>query len=86
MEKLSLKKKRFIIWLYLNGVSYDEIAREANVTKAAVGFFILKLKTGQYPEFNGLSVQIETLRKLTLKFKKLNLAPSQFTVERRWNM
>jgi len=70
MEKLSLEKRRLIIWLYLNGMSFDKISREAKVTKAAVGFFILKLKIGQSPEFNGLFQQIKPLRKLALEFKQ----------------
>ena len=49
MEKLSLNKRRciiHIIQLYLEGMSYDEIARGANVTKTTVGYVILRLKTG----------------------------------------
>ena len=71
MDRLSLKKRNRIIWLYLNGMSYDEIAREADVTKAIAGCVILKLRTGQYPEFAALSEQIEILRKLTRKLRRL---------------
>lgn len=31
IEKLPLKKKKLIIWLYLDGMSYDEIASSANI-------------------------------------------------------
>ena len=33
IEKLPLKKKRLIIWLYLDGMSYDEIASSTNIDK-----------------------------------------------------
>ena len=69
MKELSLKKRKCIIRLYIEGMSFNEIACGANVTKAAVGYVILKLKTGQYPEFTGLSEPIEILRKIALELR-----------------
>jgi len=84
MEKLSIKKRKCIIRLYIEGISYNEIARGTNVNKTTVGCVISKLKTGQYPEFTGLSEQIELLRKLVLKLRQLRFAPQQITKEGRW--
>jgi len=36
MEKLSLKKKLFVIRLYFEGLSYDEISATAGVSKGTV--------------------------------------------------
>ncbi len=83
MEKLSIKKRRCIIRLYIEGMSYNEIARGTNVNKATVGCVISKLKTAQYPEFAGLPEQVETLRKLARKLRLLRFAPQQITKERR---
>ena len=72
---LSIKKRRQIIRLYMEGISYNVIERRANVTKDTVEHVIFKLKIGQYHEFNGLSEQIEMLRKLSLELRQLGLAP-----------
>ncbi|MFC1953605.1 hypothetical protein ACFLWR_05710 [Chloroflexota bacterium] len=64
-------------------MSYDEIAYEANIDKANIRYVIFQLKTGQYSEFTDLSDQIEMLRKLTLKLRRLRLEPRQITNERR---
>lgn len=69
IEKLPLKKKKLIIWLYLDGMSYDEIASSANIDKDTVTNVIFKLKAGLYPEFGELSEQIDPLRKLTLELR-----------------
>ncbi|MFC1954403.1 hypothetical protein ACFLVZ_01100 [Chloroflexota bacterium] len=82
-KKISVKKRNQIIWLYLDGMSYDEIAYEANIDKANIRYVIFQLKTGQYPEFVDLSDQIEILRKLTLKLRQVRLEPRKINKERR---
>ena len=49
MEKLSIKKRLLVIRLYLQGLSYGEIASKANVAKGSIGNIITDLKAGRFP-------------------------------------
>ncbi len=80
MEKLSLKKKLFVIRLYFEGLSYDEIAAKAGVGKGTVANVITELKAGRFPEFGDLSEQIDLLRELAVDLKRTRLTPVQAAV------
>ena len=47
MQKLSLRKQLAIVRLYLGGLSYDEIATKAAVSKGTVANVVADLKAGQ---------------------------------------
>ena len=49
MQEISLKKKMSIIKLYLEGLSYDEIAARGNISKGKVANIISELKAGRFP-------------------------------------
>jgi len=80
MEKLSLKKKLFVIRLYFEGLSYDEIAAKAGIGKGTVANVITELKAGRFPEFGDLSEQIDLLRELAVDLKRTRLTPVQAAV------
>ena len=80
MEKLSLKKKLLIIRLYIEGLSYSEIAAKTNVSKGTVSNVIAELKAGLFPQFGDLSEQIELLRDLAVDLKRTGLTPVQASV------
>ena len=80
MEKLSLKKKLFVIRLYLEGLSYDEIAARASVGKGTVANIITDLKVGRFPEYGDLSEQMELIRELAVDLKRTRLTPIQAAV------
>jgi len=71
MEKLSLKKKLFVIRLYFEGLSYDEIAAKAGVSKGTVANIITELKAGRFPEFADFLLNVlgleQTLAGITKK-------------------
>ena len=50
MQKLPLRKVLTIIKLYLNGLSYSEIADKADVGKSTIADVIASLKAGRFPE------------------------------------
>jgi len=80
MEKLSLKKKLFVIRLYLEGLSYDEIAAKASVSKGTVANVITELKAGRFPEFGDLHEQLEIIRELAIDLKRTRLTSVQAAV------
>ena len=49
MEKLSYRKQVMIVRMYLNGLSYDEIAAKVGVSKGTVANVIAELKAGRFP-------------------------------------
>ena len=81
MEKLSLKKKLLIIRLYMEGLPYSKIATKAGVGKGTVSNVIAELKSGRFPEFGGLSEQLELIRELATDLKRTRLTPVQAAVQ-----
>ena len=61
MERLSARKKANIVWLYLSGLSYDEIAAKYGVSKGTVANVIADLKAGRFPEAADVVEQLELL-------------------------
>ncbi len=80
MEKLSLKKKLLVIRLYLEGLSYGEIAARAGVGKGTVANIITDLKSGRFPEFGDLPEQLELIRELAIDLRRTRLTPVQAAV------
>ncbi|NQT47986.1 MAG: hypothetical protein HQ578_03320 [Chloroflexi bacterium] len=79
-EKLSTKKSLSIIRLYLNGLSYGEIAAKAGVGKGTVANIATGLKVGQFPEAGDVADQVEVLRELAVDLKHWKLTPAQASV------
>ena len=80
MEKLSLKKKLVVIKLYLEGLSYDEIAAKTHVGKGTVSNIVAELKAGVFPEYGDLSEQLDLLRELAVELKRTRLTAVQSAV------
>ena len=80
MEKLSLKKKLLVIRLYAEGLSYDEIAARASVSKGTVANVISELKAGRFPEVGDLPERLELLRELAIDLRRSRLTPVQAAV------
>ena len=80
MEKLPLRKQLIIIKLYFDGLSYDEIATKANVSKGSVSNVISDLKAGRFPKAGDIPEQIELLRELAVDLKQSRLTPGQAAV------
>ena len=76
-EKLSIRKSLSIIRLYLNGLSYGEIAAKAGVGKETVANVIAGLNAGKLPEVGDAADQVEVLRELALDLKHCKLTPAQ---------
>lgn len=66
MQKLSLRKQLAIVRLYLGGLSYDEIATKAAVSKGTVANVVADLKAGQILDVQELVEQLELLRELAV--------------------
>ncbi len=75
MEKLSYRKQVMIVRMYLNGLSYDEIAAKVGVSKGTVANVIAELKAGCFPEASDVREQIEFLRELAVDLRKSRLTP-----------
>jgi len=80
MERLSARKKANIVWQYLSGLSYDEIAARSGVSKGTVANVIADLKAGRFPEAVDVVEQIELLRELSLDLKRSKLTAGQCAV------
>jgi len=80
MEKLSYRKQVMIVRMYLNGLSYDEIAAKVGVSKGTVANVIAELKAGRFPEASDVREQIEFLRELAVDLRKSGLTPGRAVV------
>jgi len=77
MEKLSLRKQLGIVRLYLGGLSYDEIAVQAGVSKGTVANVVGDLKAGRVLDVQGPAEQLELLRELAVDLRRCRLTPGQ---------
>jgi len=75
MQELSMNKKMRIIKLYLDGFSYDEIAKKVGVSKGTVSNVIAALKAGQFPEISTVPEEIEQLRDLATTIRRGGISP-----------
>lgn len=73
MEKLSAKKRMIAVRAYLDGMTYDEIAAKAGVSKGTVANVISELKAGRFPEAGDVSEQLDLLRELAVDMRKSGL-------------
>ena len=73
MEKLSAKKRMIAVRAYLDGMTYDEIAAKAGVSKGTVANVISDLKAGRFPEAGDVSEQLDLLRELAVDMRKSGL-------------
>jgi len=58
-------------------VFYDKIANACGISKGSVVNIINEMKKGFYPEFDSLLGQVDVLRDLAVKLRKLGLKASQ---------
>jgi len=77
MERLTAKKRLSVLMSYFRGLSYDEIAAKAGVSKGTVANIIADLRAGSFPEAGDVDDQIELLRDLSLDLRRSNLSPGQ---------
>ena len=77
MQKLSLRKQLVVVRLYLGGLSYDEIAAKADVSKGTVANIVSELKAGRFPEASNVSEQLELLRELAIDLRRYKLTPGR---------
>lgn len=80
MEPITLKKRLQVVYLYLCGLSFDQIATKTGVGKGSVTNIVTELKAGYFPEAAGATDQIETLRELAVDLAKLKLTAGQSAV------
>jgi hypothetical protein len=80
MEKLTTKKKLTVVRLYLEGLSYDEIAAKSRVSKGTVFNVIAELKAGRFPEYGDVGEQLDLLRELVVDLRQSRIAPVQAVV------
>ena len=80
MQELSMNKKMRIIKLYLDGFSYDEIAKKVGVSKGTVSNVIAALKAGQFPEISTVPEEIEQLRDLATTIRRGGISPIQANI------
>jgi predicted DNA-binding protein YlxM (UPF0122 family) len=71
MQKLSLTKQLVIVKQYLGGLSYDEIAAQAEVSKGAVANVVADFKTGRVLDAQEPVEQLELLRGLATDLRRL---------------
>lgn len=80
MQKLPSKKVLTIIKLYLNGLSYSDIAAKVNIAKGTVSNVVAAFKDGGFPEAGGVPEQIEILRDLSADLKQHRMTAGQAAV------
>jgi myosin heavy subunit len=80
VDKLPVSKIKAIIKLYLNGLSYSEIAAKVGISKGTVSNTIGDLKAGKFPEAGDVSEQIEALRELGAELRKNRMTVSQAAI------
>jgi hypothetical protein len=69
-----------VIMLYLQGYSYDEIAKKTGVSKGSVCNIINDLKEGVFPEVSTIPEEIEQLRELSVTLKRSRISPIQANI------
>ena len=80
MQKLSLTKQLVIVKQYLGGLSYDEIAAQAEVSKGTVAKVVADLKAGHILDTEETVEQLELLRVLATDLRRLKLTPGQAVI------
>jgi predicted nucleic acid-binding Zn-ribbon protein len=80
MQQLSLRKRLAVIRLFLDGLSYDEMATRTGVSKGAVANIVADLRTGRILDVQGPADQLDLLRELAVDLRRLKLTPSQAVV------
>lgn len=67
---LARRKQHAVLRMYFEGLSYDQIARNAGVGKGSVEEIIRRLKSGEYEEFQDVHDLVETLRDIAVMVRK----------------
>lgn len=77
MKSISTKIKVKVIELFLQGYSYDEIAKQTGIGKGTVASIIDDFRNGVIPIPPGMAEYVDTLRKLVVDLKKQNTTVTQ---------
>jgi len=77
MRELSMYKKSKVIRLFLDGLTYDEIARQIGISKGSVVNIISDFREGVLPLPPGLTEYVDALRQLVVDLRKSNTSIAQ---------
>lgn len=77
MKSISTKIKGKVFELFLQGYSYDEIAKQTGIGKGTVASIIDDFRNGVIPIPPGMGEYVDTLRKLAVDLKKQNTTVTQ---------
>jgi len=72
MRELSLEKRTRVIKLFLEGFSYDEIAKQLGVAKGSIANIIDETRMGDSPSLNDIAGYVDDLRKIAVDMRKHN--------------
>ncbi len=67
---LSHRKQLSVLRMFFEGMSYDQIARNAGVAKGSVEEIIRRLKSGEYEEYQDVHDIVDTLREIAVFVQK----------------
>ena len=70
MRHIEESRKARVVKEFLNGLSFDEIARQAGISKGSVVNIIDEFRDGTLPLPQGMSEYIDELRRLVVDLKK----------------
>ncbi|MDO9333381.1 MAG: hypothetical protein Q7T57_02525 [Dehalococcoidales bacterium] len=80
MEELTQRKRLQVVYLYFSGLSFDQIAAKAGISKGSVVNIVSELKAGNFPEAADVTDQIEALRELAVNLNKFNFTVGKSVV------
>lgn len=72
MRELAAQQKSMVIKLFLEGCSYDEIARKLGIAKGSIANIVEEIRTGSLPLPNEIAGYVDDLRKIAVDMKKNN--------------
>jgi len=84
MQKISTTKKMRAIKLYLEGLSFDQIAAKAGISKGTTSNIISEFRAGAYPEVSDTPELLDALRELAQDLKQSGLTPVQASIGMRF--
>ena len=77
MKQIDLNTKLRVIRLFLNGLSFDDIARQTGVSKGSVVNIIDEFRDGELPIPPDMAEYTDTLRQIAVDLKKQNTGITQ---------
>ena len=77
MPSITPRKKMNVVRLYLQGYSYQEIAKRIGVAKGSTVTILTDLKNGKFYPLENISDEIDTLREIAVQIRRTDLSLSQ---------